>query len=463
MGVTGLGAGGSGKAVWSVHSPDRTSTSVVANMASMRKRVAVIGSGIAGLGAAWALSRRHDVVLLEARDRLGGHAHTVDVRHGDGSIAVDTGFIVYNDVTYPHLTRLFAHLGVESQPTAMDFSFARDGVEYSSRLRGMIGSPRLLLDRSHRRMIRDILRFRREGAQLLEIATDGPIEDLLRTRGFSETFLRDYLFPMTGAIWSARRDDMGRFPARPLLRFLDNHGLIRVTNRPRWRTVTGGSREYVNRIAREIDEVRTSAPVLAIEPGALGATVHTERAGEDFDEVVIAAHSDQAAKMVGEWAGDGVRAALAAIPYDAHDVVLHSDTSFMPGRRGAWAAWNATTGHRDTTSSVTYWMNRLQSIPSDLPLFVTLNPLRTPDHVHGEYRYSHPQFGLGSTAAQRLLNDAQGRDHVWFAGAYLGYGFHEDGLQSGLNVAAALGSPAPWQDDIVPRSSAPRPEPRILA
>ncbi|HSM02451.1 MAG TPA: FAD-dependent oxidoreductase [Acidimicrobiia bacterium] len=432
---------------------DRTS------LGTRARSVAVVGSGISGLGAAWALSQRHDVTVYEADHRIGGHSHTVDVSSTAGPVAVDTGFIVYNEVTYPNLTRLFTHLGVDTEPSDMSFSYSDGGgIEYASHLRGMLAQPSNLLRRRFLRMLGDINRFRREGASF-DPDPGTAIEDLIRGHGYSPGFLDDYLLPMAGAIWSASRNDIGRYPARSILRFLSNHGLIEIVGRPRWRTVTGGSRRYVERLVAGFrDRIRTGTPVLAVERSADGVTIHSPAGAEAFDELVLAVHSDQALRILGGEATGAERDHLGGVQYQPNRAVLHSDPALMPRRRAAWSSWNAVRADRpDRPVAVTYWMNRLQNLDPRLPLFVTLNPREEPDPAltHGEYSYAHPQFDERSRAAQLGIASIQGERHTWFAGAWLGYGFHEDGLQSGLDVAAALGAPAPWQ--VARASSSPLP------
>lgn len=416
----------------------------------MPLRIAIIGSGISGLGAAWALHRDHDVTVFEKDGRVGGHSNTVDVLTPDGPIAVDTGFIVYNEATYPNLTRLLTLLGVETEWTDMSFSYsAEGGIEYSTRWRGIVAQPTNLLRGRFRRMLRDIGRFRREGRSL-EPGPHEEIGDLLARHRYSSGFIADYLIPMTGAIWSTPPNRMLHFPARSILAFLDNHGLIEITNRPRWRTVTGGSREYVRRLIRPFAErILVSTPVTGVTRDEEGATVLVRGGAERFDHVVMATHADQALGILGGEASPEERRLLSRIRYQPNRLVLHSDASSMPARRAAWASWNAR-GDSDPhgrPASVTYWMNRLQNLSEPLPLFASLNPTRDPDprHVHGEFSYAHPQFDQRAVDAQRELGRIQGRHRTWFAGAWLGYGFHEDGLRSGLEVAAALGSRAPWR------------------
>jgi predicted NAD/FAD-binding protein len=428
----------------------------------MTRRIAIVGSGISGLGAAWALARHHEVVVFEADDRIGGHSNTVDVVHDGDSIPVDTGFIVYNEVTYPNLTRLFASLDVPTEASDMSFSLSTGhDFEYGASLKGVLAQPSNLFRTRFRRMLLDINRFRREGPSLAP-GPDESIGDLLAREGYSNGFTEDYLVPMAGAIWSARRTDVRRLPARSILAFLHNHGLIEVAGRPRWRTVTGGSRTYVDALARTFDDrIRTSTPVTGIDRGSDRVLIRTPAGDESFDEVVLATHSDQALEILGDAATDTERRLLGAIRYEPNRVVLHGDRSLMPWRRAVWSAWNTLSWSgrdADPVASVTYWMNRLQNLDGP-ELFVSLNPPREPDPdlVHASFEYAHPQFDTEAVAAQSEIASIQGTGRTWFAGAWMGYGFHEDGLQSGLDVAAALGAPAPWHDTFERASSAPAP------
>ena len=426
----------------------------------MGKEIAIVGTGISGLGAAWALSADHGLTVYESADRIGGHSNTVEVDTPQGPVPVDTGFIVYNEVTYPNLTRLFRTLNVPTQASDMSFAFSVDRrFEYAASMAGVLAAPRNLGKARFLRMLIDIDRFRRTGARLVA-RSDETIDELMRRNGYSAGFLTDYLYPMTGAIWSTSLDGIGQFPALPILRFLHNHGLIEIAGRPTWRSVTGGSREYLRRLTTVFaDVVRLESPVTRVTRA--GGRVLVESRGERkmFDQVILATHSDQALQILGEDATQAERSALAAIRYQPNLAVLHSDPRLMPNNRRVWSSWNAMTSGEPTveSASVTYWMNRLQSLKTDLPLFLSLNPLREPDTAltHGTFRYAHPQFDIGAVRAQRALAGIQGLNNTWFAGAYLGYGFHEDGLQSGLNVAAALGSPAPWHGTFDQVSSAP--------
>lgn len=426
----------------------------------MGNRIAIIGTGISGLGAAWGLHVDNEITVYESADRLGGHSNTVKVETPIGETSVDTGFIVYNNETYPNLSRLFANLGVPTEPSNMSFSYSVDAAfEYGASVRGVLAQPSNLASRRFRRMLLDINRFRKTGRDLVPESGE-PIGDLLNRNGYSEGFTSDYLYPMTGAIWSSPTAEIARYPAGPLLRFMANHGLIDVIGRPRWRTVSGGSKNYVQLLSAPfVDRIRTKSPVSRILRMSDEVLVESHGHIETFDHVVVATHSDQALAILGTDASDREQSLLGDIGYQANRVVLHSDTRLMPRRTGTWSSWNAM---RDNTErgaskvSLTYWMNRLQNLDERYPLFVTLNPSTEPrdDLVHARFDYSHPLFDTKAIAAQRGLAEIQGNNRTWFAGAYLGYGFHEDGLQSGFNVSAALGSPVPWSGSFQPISSA---------
>ncbi|MGB7861296.1 MAG: FAD-dependent oxidoreductase [Acidimicrobiia bacterium] len=429
----------------------------------MSQRIAIVGSGIAGLGAAWALQSSNEVVVYEADSRIGGHSNTVDVPTSEGVTSVDTGFIVYNEVTYPNLTRLFETLNVPTEFSDMSFAFSMDGrLEYAASLGGVLAQPSNLLRTRFRAMLRDIGRFRRTGAELSPTDHE-TVDDLFSRHGFSAGFREDYLYPMAGAIWSAGRAEIGSYPAQSILEFLANHGLIEIVGRPRWKTVTGGSRSYVERLTAGFrDNIRLETPVTGITRDRGQVEVHSREGSEVFDHVVLATHSDQAIEILGPGVTQRERDLLAAIPYQDNVAFLHSDPALMPTRRRVWSSWNALAASDlgdAGVASVTYWMNRLQNLDTRVPLFVSLNPLHEPksELVHATFSYVHPQFGTKAIPAQRGIAEIQGLNNTWFAGAYLGYGFHEDGLQSGLNVAAALGSPAPWHGSFAPMSSAPAP------
>ncbi len=429
------------------------------------RSIAVVGSGVAGLGAAWALSRFHDVTVFEAAATPGGHAHTVEVARDGGRTAVDTGFIVYNERNYPHLTRLFDALGVATEPSEMSFAASLNGgrLEYAGSPLGLFAQPGNLLRPGHWRMVTDTLRFFRQAPAILrdERHAETTLAEYVAATGYSPAFLDRHLLPMAAAIWSCPTDRIRDFPARSFVRFLHNHGLLLVRGRPRWRTVSGGSRRYVDRVVAAIGRarVRLSTPIVALRRDAAGVRLTTAR-GETarFDEVVLATHADQALKILGNEADAAERSVLGAFGYAANEAVLHGDPDLMPRRRRVWSSWNYLSeadqaGTRDV--SVTYWMNRLQNLDGP-PLFVSLNPLRAPrpETVQGTFRYDHPVFDAAAIAAQALLPEIQGVNRTWFCGSYCGYGFHEDGLEAGFAVAAALGAPVPWADSMSPASPA---------
>lgn len=436
--------------------------------------VAVIGSGIAGLAAAWLLSKQYRVTLYEKESRLGGHTNTVRVQFGGREIAVDTGFIVYNEANYPNLVQLFAHLGVSTHATDMSFSVSLDrgrleylGGEWS----GLLAQPANLLRPAYWRMLGDCLRFFREAPSLLATppgAADPTLGDYLDSAGYSRSFVENHLLPMGAAIWSVPMERMRDFPARSFVRFFANHGLLQATHRPKWRTVTGGAAEYVNQIAAALSGgMRLSAPVVAVKPDDQGVIVRDAHGGaRRFDRVIIAAHADQALAML-ESPTAQERRVLGAMSYQPNLAVLHRDPALMPRRRRAWASWNyiaeRSTANREAEgsrgASVTYWMNRLQKLDPACPLFVSLNPLRAPrdELTVAAFEYQHPAFDAATLAAQAELASIQGVHNIWFCGSWCGYGFHEDALASGLACAEALGVRRPWAAGVeAPLSAAAR-------
>ena len=416
---------------------------------SERKKIAVAGAGISGLAAAWLLAGRHDVTLFEAETRLGGHSHTV-LANG---VPIDTGFIVYNEPAYPNLTALFGHLGVATQPSDMSFSVSLDSgrLEYAgSNLAGLFAQPGNLLRPRFWSMLRGIARFYREAPQALHQLGEARLDDYLRTAGFSAAFYEDHLYPMIAAIWSAPAGQAGALPAASFIRFCENHGLLQINGRPLWRTVTGGSREYVARLRADFSgRVATGRPLAAVReiPGGVelrDAAGTTER----FDEVVLAMHAGDALRLL-EDATPDEQALLGAFRYTTNEALLHTDARVMPRRRAAWAAWNYAAGRTpDDPAAVTYWMNPLQNLQGNTNYFVTLNPLAEPDPARLVHRqsYEHPVFDVPALRAQKQLWNLQGVKRRWFCGAYFGAGFHEDGLQAGLAVAEALGGVRrPWR------------------
>jgi uncharacterized protein len=417
------------------------------------QRIAVVGSGISGLSCAWLLSQGHDVTLFEADDRLGGHSSTVDAPSPTAPVAVDTGFIVYNETNYPNLTALFDHLNVPTKAAHMSFAVSIDdgAFEYCSHgLGALFAQKRNYASPRFWRMIRDLLRFQKQAPRdLAELDRTGEtLEAYLVRGGYGDLFREAHLLPQAAAIWSCSMGQMASYPAASFVRFYMNHNLLKLDLKPNWRTVEGGSRSYVTRLAEAFrGRIVTQAGVTGVLRGLDGAALRFDDGRlERFDAVVLATHSDQALKLLEAPSADD-RRLLGAIGYRPNHVILHRDVSLMPKRRKAWAAWTHL-GYSDRAGEggVTYWMNELQSLPGP-PLFVSLNPAKAPDPalVIGEWDYEHPVFDAAAVAAQSELWSLQGRRNVWFAGAWFGSGFHEDGLQAGLAVAEQLGGVRrPW-------------------
>jgi uncharacterized protein len=416
------------------------------------QRIAVIGSGVAGLVAARELERApgsRRVVLFEAGSHFGGHANTVDVTLAGVSHGVDTGFLVYNERTYPGLVRLFAELGVETAKSDMSFSVqvrAR-GLEWSGSNLGSVFAQRgNLLRPAFWRMLAEIARFNRLTTSMAldagEVALEQTIGAFLDEHRFNREFREWYFLPMIGCIWSCPSAQMLDFPVATLIRFCHNHGLLQVADRPQWMTVRGGSRQYVRRIVRSLADARLNTPVLGVTRSDAGAVIRTAVAFEHFDQVVFACHSDQALRLLGADATPAEAQVLGAIRYHPNRAVLHTDTSVLPTRQSAWAAWNGESAAAESRAGVClhYLLNRLQPLPWQQPVIVTLNPLREPraETVIRTFDYDHPVFDLAAIAAQQRLPDIQGLRRSWFCGAWAGYGFHEDGLQAGLAVAQAM-------------------------
>ncbi len=423
------------------------------------RRIAVVGSGVSGAIAAWLLRDTADVTLFESEQRFGGHTNTALVEDESGRVEIDTGFMVFNRPNYPLLSALFDHLGVRSYPTTMSFAASFDGgrFEYAgSDLNGLFGQRGNLLSARFWRVLMSILRFNRVAQQALNRPPPHSVslDDFLDGAGFDENFRTYYLYPMAAAIWSCPHGEIGRFPAVSFLRFFGNHGLIKLKDRPQWHTVEGGSRSYMDRLIADLGaRARCDTAVEAVRRfGDGNELLLANGQREHFDDVVLACHSDQALAMLAE-PTPSERALLAAIPYQANRVLLHRDEALMPAQRRVWSSWNYLSEPQTDPSqsvSVTYWMNSLQRLATRNNYFVSLNPLHEPrsHKVIAEYEYHHPVFSLDALTAQQQLHRIQGRSGVWFAGAWTGYGFHEDGMRSGVEVAQALGATIPWSAQV---------------
>lgn len=411
-------------------------------------KIAIIGSGIAGLTSAYLLNRSHAISVFEAGDWIGGHTHTVDVQVDGQSYAVDTGFIVFNDWTYPNFIRLLGKLGVGFKATEMSFSVSDpvSGVEYNGHnLNTLFAQRRNLISPKFIGMVRDILRFNREALNdlnLQRIASTMTLGDYLKANGYSERFIQHYIVPMGAAIWSMSLHDMLGFPLQFFVRFFKNHGLLSVSDRPQWCVVEGGSSSYVAPLTESFKQhIRLNCAVTRVERDADGVTLHSAAGTERFDKVIFACHSDQALALLAE-PTRVEKEILGALPYADNDVVLHTDTRLLPKRPLAWASWNYRLGGPvDQPAAVTYDMNILQGIVSDTTFCVSLNQTAAidPSKILARYTYAHPQYSLAGMAAQARWEELLGANHSYFCGAYWANGFHEDGVVSALRVAREFG------------------------
>ncbi|MHA6137443.1 NAD(P)/FAD-dependent oxidoreductase [Pseudomonas mohnii] len=410
--------------------------------------IAIIGSGISGLTCAYLLNRRHEITLFEASDWIGGHTHTVDVTVDGHRYAVDTGFIVFNDWTYPNFIRLLGQIGVGFKPTEMSFSVTDpdSGLEYNgNNLNSLFAQRRNLLSPGFWGMLRDILRFNKQALRDLEeqrIKPDTTLDDYLKAGGYGERFILHYIVPMGSAIWSMPMADMLAFPLHSFVRFFKNHGLLSVSNRPQWQVIEGGSSAYIAPLTASFREkIRLNCPVTRVERDAEGVVIHSHAGSERFDKVVFACHSDQALQLLAA-PSEAEQSILGALPYADNEVVLHTDTRLLPQRKLAWASWNFRLGGAGhTRAAVTYDMNILQGIQSDTTFCVSLNQSAAinPFKVLAKYTYAHPQYSLAAVAAQSRRGELDGQQHTWYCGAYWANGFHEDGVVSALHVARAFG------------------------
>ena len=418
-----------------------------------RKKIAIIGTGISGLGAASILHPHHDITLFEKNDYIGGHSRTVEVGTKDGLIPVDTGFIVFNKRNYPLLTRLFDHLEVPYVESDMSFgaSIGNGWLEYGTQSLGNILAQKgNLLRPAFWGMIADILKFNKSGAAYLSKDPTFTLGDCLDELGMRPWFRRYFLLAMGGAIWSTPLEEMIKFPACTFVRFFENHGLLTVSEQPQWYTVRGGSREYIRRLTDGFkDRIHLKRGAAGIMRGADGVTIQdVQGVKEIYDDVVFACHADQALAMIGDASADEQKI-LSAFRYQPNRAVLHSDISFMPKRRKAWASWvYLSEGKTDenTRVSLSYWMNNLQPLETNQPLIVTLNPGREPDPqlVHNDYVFDHPVFDTAAIRSQNKIDFIQGQNRLWFCGAYQRYGFHEDGLGSAVKMAKRMGAEPTW-------------------
>jgi predicted NAD/FAD-binding protein len=422
------------------------------------KKIAIVGSGISGLAVAHSLKGQADITLFEAGAYFGGHSNTVDITlptaQGMVTHGVDTGFLVFNERTYPNLIGLFAELGVETALSDMSFSvqapkvWGDEALEWSgSNLDTVFAQRGNLLRPKFLKMLADVLRFNKTCTRIAEQQTESemrqPLSEFLKHHNFSEAFKIWYFLPMMGCIWSCPTDQMLQFPVATMIRFCHNHGLIQVSNRPRWFTVKGGSKNYVQKIVADLRDKRLNSPVSLIERDESGVRIMTQNHAERFDEVVICTHSDQALRML-RVPTPAEQKYLSAIPYQDNVAVLHTDESVLPSRRKAWAAWNyeraSDEGQESARVCLHYLLNKLQPLPFEQAVVVSLNPTKPidPTKIIASIDYAHPVFDLAAIDAQQHLPEIQGQQHTWFAGAWMGYGFHEDGLKAGLGVARQL-------------------------
>ena len=413
-------------------------------------RIAVIGSGISGLGFAYLAHQQHDVRIFEKSHRIGGHAHTHTLNTEIGNIAVDTGFIVYNELNYPNLTGMFSHLDIETIASDMSLSVAVDNgkIEYEGTLGGLFAKKTNILKPRFWRMLAGLVSFYRTAYSQMQAGDDDEtLGQFIHRCGYNRDFVNDHLLPMGGAIWSCPAEVMLDYPVKSFIQFLENHRLMDFTGRPVWRTVAGGSQQYVTKIAAILgNRLQTNTQITRIRREGAGVILTIEGEGEIwFDKLVMAAHADQSLALLSD-ATHQEQAILSSFQFSDNHVYLHSDPTLMPTSKRAWASWNYS-AEADGRLSVTYWMNRLQSLDARKQLFVSLNPANKPrdEHIFAEADYQHPIFNLSAIKAQRNLASIQGTDNIYYCGAWTANGFHEDGLKSAVSTALSLDIDVPWQ------------------
>ena len=429
-------------------------------------RIAVIGTGVSGLASSLILDKAADVDVFEKDTRIGGHSNTVDVDTSAGVIPVDTGFIVFNPKRYPNLIGMLDYLNVATEQSNMSFALSLDRgrMEYEGSAMGLLGQPANMLRPSYWRMLADLTRFYRQGMAAVHAGAENEsLAAFIARMRFSDAFVQYHLLPLAAAIWSCPAETMLEFPARSFMAFMENHQLLDFTGRPQWRTVSGGSRQYITRILSQLKKPpRTGVHITGLRRHAGGVMLSIAGEGEVwYDRVVMAAHADQSLELITD-ASDAEREILGAFDFQPNTAILHSDISQMPKRRRLWASWNYQTGSMQMTTgsdasdkpndlSVTYWMNRLQNIRHDQPLFVTLNPIDPipEDKCHAQFSYDHPVFDQKAITAQADLPSIQGQNGLYFCGAWTGYGFHEDGMASAVNIAHLMGFDIPWESPTV--------------
>lgn len=414
-------------------------------------KIAVIGSGISGLAAALILSRKHEVHLFESESRLGGHAHTVNVNTDNNTpVAIDTGFLVYNTLTYPHFTSFLDYLGVATVESDMTLSIqSKSGLEWGgANLKTVFAQKCNLFNPSFLVMLRDILRFNRSAEENLKLSRQNAwtLEDLIRFGGYSDSFKTLYLLPMTGAIWSMSYEGALKFPAETFLTFCINHHLLQINNRPIWRTIKGGSINYVDRVREKLSHVHYSSTVVGVKKAPEGLVVSTASKDAEFDKVILATHAPTSARLIQKDFPD-LATELSPFKVTPNKVDLHEDDSIMPQEKICWSAWNVQAQEKANDSNdicLTYFINKLQPLKTEQNYFVTLNYKKDLQKRHGQFIYDHPQFNFAAIEAQKRLGQIQGRHSIYFAGAWTRYGFHEDGILSAVNVAKLMGVEPPW-------------------